>query len=509
MRQIRQMLRLHHELGLSARQIGRSLGLNHKTVLILLYKAQAAGLSWPLPEGLTDAELEARLYPPPHGPRIRPEPDFAWVHKELRRKGVTRQLLWVEYRKEHPDGLGYSEFCARYRRYTRDMNVTLRKVHRAGEELFVDYAGLTLAYRDREKGKEVPVQIFVATLGASGYTYCEATASQKVEDFIASHVRAFNYFGGLPKILVPDHLKSAVHKPDRYDPDLSRAYAEMGEYYGLAIVPARPHRPKDKGSVEKAVQDVERQVLAPLRHTLFFSLSAINEAMKPLLEAFNRRPFQKIEGSRRSLYEALDRPALRPLPPVPFELARWKRAQVGPDYHVYVDGRYFSVPYTLCGEKVDIRVTRQRVEVFYRGERVAHHLRQGRGTYTTLEDHMPPHHKAYAEQAQWTPERLVRWAKKVGPSTAALVAATLDHAPLPQQAFRSCLGILRLARQYPVDQVEAAAARALSLGLYGTRGLKAALSALPPEEPPDPAASACLRTHPNVRGPEYYRGVEG
>jgi transposase len=511
MRRVREVLRLHHEFGLSTRTIARSVGVSPRTVQLLLSKAQVARVGWPIPDTMTDSELETLLYPEPIPSRVRrPEPDVAAIHQELRRKGVTLQLLWLEYVDKHPDGLGYSQFCSRYRAFARTLGPTMRQVHRAGEKMFVDYSGVTVPYFDRQSGEEREADVFVATLGASGYIYAEATAGQSTADFISSHVRAFAHYGGLVRIVVPDNLKAAVIKPDRHEPELNQTYAEMARHYGIAIVPARVRRPRDKASVENGVQQVERWVLAPLRKATFFSLSDINIAMRPLLDSLNNRSFQQVEGSRRSLYEALDRPALRPLPTEPFVLSSWRKTRVGVDYHVQVDSRFYSVPFSLARQEVDVRATERVVEVYHDGQRVASHLRLGRSDqrrFATDPGHMPPAHRARVEEGEWTPSRLVRWAEKIGPSTRDLVEKILGRDDVPEHGFRSCMGILALSRHHSAERMEATAAHALRVGVLNAKGVRLILNqgmdrvnAAAGEQP-----VGGVGRHKNVRGAEYYR----
>lgn len=506
MRKNKEILRLKHEAGLSTRQIARSLSLSHSTVGDLLRRAEAAGLSWPLPEGMDDATLQTLLYPGnPQPVRSRPEPDMAWIHRELRRKGVTLQLLWAEYKQAHPDGYQYSQFCQRYHRWRDALDVVLRQTYRAGEKLFVDFAGQTVPVVDPATGEMRQAQIFIATLGASNYTYAEALWSQELGHWIGAHCRAFEFFGGVPAILVPDNLKAGVARASRYEPDVNPTYAEMAAHYGTVVIPARPRHPRDKAKVEVAVQIVERWILAALRHRQFFSLAELNQAIAELLEALNNRPFQKLEGCRRSLFESLDRPALRPLPPQRYEFAEWKKARANIDYHIQVDHNYYSVPYQLVHVELDVRLTGGTVEVFHGGKRVASHARvYGKGQYVTDLQHRPAAHRRHLE---WSPSRLIRWAESIGPHTAQLVQAVLDARPHPEQGYRSCLGILRLGKRFTPERLEAAAKRAVTVGAASYRSvqsiLQQGLDRLP--LPSDQDSPPALPAHANVRGPEYYR----
>jgi transposase len=505
MRKIREYLRLRLEGGLSHRQIAASLQVSRSSVGEYERRFAASGLTWPLPEALSDRELERRLFPPP--PAVpadtRVVADWAAVHQELRRPGVTLMLLWEEYRAAHPEGFGYSWFCKRYEAWSGSLDVVMRQTHRAGEKLFVDYAGHTVEVVDSASGEIRTAQIFVAVLGASNYTYAEATWSQGLADWIGSHVRAFAYFDGAPAILVPDNLRSGVSQAHRYEPDLNPTYLELANHYGVAVVPARVRKPRDKAKAETGVQLVERWILAALRHQSFFSLSALNTAIATLLERLNQRPFKKLPGSRRTAFETIDRPALRPLPLTPYVYATWKRVRVNIDYHVEVDGHYYSVPYTLVKQALDVRLTEHTVECFHQRQRIASHVRSPlKGRHTTVAEHMP---KAHREFAEWTPERLVRWAEKTGPATAGVIGHILANRPHPQQGFRSCLGILRLGERYGHDRLEAACARALRLNACRYKSIESILQrgldrqALPEQQSLDlPAA------HDHLRGPGYF-----
>ncbi len=506
MRNIREVLRLRWECGLSERSVAASCSLARSTVAKYVRRAQEAGLSWPLPEGMTDEELERRAFPSSElsGTGARFVPEWAEVRRQLSRKGVTLQLVWEEYREAHPDGLGYTQFCVRYRAWRETLDLPMRQEHKAGERMFVDYCGQTMPVTDPKTGEVRPAQIFVAALGASNYTYAEASWTQQLPEWIMAHVRAFSFYGGVPALVVSDNLKAGVTTPHRYEPEVNRTYENLAEHYGCALLPARVRKPKDKAKVEKAVQDVERRVLAPLRNRTFFSLRELNEAIEWRVIQYNERPFQKLEGSRRSLFEELDRPALRPLPAEPYEYAEWKKARVNIDYHVTVEGNFYSVPYQLVNQGIEIRLTATGVECFHRHKRVASHLRlPRRGQYATLPAHMPKSHREYA---QWTPERLVQWAGKTGPQTVAVVECILRSRPHPQQGFRACLGLMRLGKEYGPERLEAACARALatktatfkSIESMLKRGLdQRPLPKKPPENPPV--------EHDNIRGPEYYR----
>ena len=505
MRKIREALRLCLAEGLSPRQAGMATGLPRSTVRRYVVRAVEVGLGWPLPPELDDRALEERLYgraaPPPTDER--PVPDWALVHHELRRKSVTLQLLWTEYRAGYPDGFGYTWFTERYRAYAGRLDLVLRHDHRAGEKAFIDFAGQTIPITDPATGEIWQAQLFVAVLGASNHTYAEALASQELPHWLGAHVRAFESWAGAPAILVPDNLRAGVTKAHRYEPILNPSYAELAAHYGCAVIPARPYKPRDKAKAEQGVLLAERWVLAALRNRTFFSLAEANRAIAERVAWLNARPFKKLEGSRMSLFAELDRPALRPLPPTPYEYATWKAAKVSIDYHVEVGRHYYSVPYGLVGERVDVRASARTVEVFARGRRVASHLRSSAvGRHTTETAHMPESHRRYLE---WSPSRLVAWGEQTGPATGALVAAILRSRPHPEQGFRSCLGIFRLGRRHGEARLEAACARALAAGALSYRSvdsiLKGGLERAPMPEPPPVRAT---RTHANVRGPAAY-----
>jgi transposase len=469
-------------------------------------RAEDTGLAWPLPEELDEAALERLLFPlpPSMSKEVRPAPDWSEVHRQLKRKGVTLALLWQEYKTLYPEGYQYSAFCEHYRAWEGTLDLVMRQTHRAGEKLFVDYAGQTVPVVDRISGEIQPAQVFVAVLGASNYTDAEATWTPALPDWIGSHVRALTYFGAIPECLVPDNLKSGVSAAHRYEPELNPTYAEMAAHYSLAVLPARAAKPRDKAKVEVGVQIVERWILARLRHHTFFSLPEINAAMRALLEDLNRRPFKRLPGSRLSLFEQLDRPAMRPLPPEPYVFAEGKKARVHIDYHMQVDGHYYSVPYQLVKQALDVRLSANTVEVFHQGRRVASHPRSHqKGRHTTTAEHMPQAHQAYA---QWTPQRLIHWAEQTGPATAQVVATLLASRPHAQQGFRSCLGIMRLGKTYGDDRLEAACRRALAIQAPSYKSIESILKHRLDQAPlptPAPAAPPTL-PHPNVRGADYF-----
>jgi transposase len=507
MRKIRDVLRLHAGQ-LSRRRIAVSLDLGRTAVGDTIKRASRAGLSWPLPTGLSDEDLERRLFPPPVSTfrNRRPPPDWPVLHLELKRPGVTLSLLWEEYRAVHPDGYGHSRFNDLYRAWKGKLKPTMRQAHVAGEKMFVDYAGTTAEVIDPLTGEIHAVQVFVATLGASSYSYAEATWTQSLADWIGAHTRAFAYFGGVPAQVVPDNLKSGVVKACLYDPEINRTYADMARHYATAIVPARPRKPRDKAKVEVAVQVVERWVLARLRKRRFFSLAELNQAMAELLQDLNARVTRHLGASRRQLFEELDQPALKPLPAAPYEYAEWKERKAGLDYHVEVAKHYYSVPHALAKEKLWARITDRTVEVFHKGKRVAAHLRaSGNRRHTTTPEHMPSSHRRHAG---WTHERICNQASATGPNTAALVAIILKSRPHPEQGFRSCIGILRLAKTHGSDRLEAACERALEIGAHSYSSLNSILKNNLDRRSSKRATARDTESpaidHANIRGSRYF-----
>jgi transposase len=472
MRKAREILRLRHEVGLGVREIARSVCTSHSTVVKYLKRAEAAGLSWPLPEAIDEERLLRAQ--PPRAIR-RPLPDMAQMHKELRKprrkKGVTIRLLWEEYRAENPDGYGYTQFCEHYRRFRGRVDPVLRQPYKAGEKLFVDWAGETIPLVGPAAAKARVAYLFVATMGASNYTYAEAFECTQLPMWIEAHIRAWEFFGGVTEITVPDNPKTSVIKPCRYEPGLNRTYEDLASHYGTVIIPARTGAAQDKAKVEKGVQEAERRILAVLRHQTFFSLGELNAAIRTALDIMNRRPFQKMPGCRKEMFEELDRPALKPLPPFRYELAQWRIAKANIDYHVQIDWHCYSVPYALANQEVEVRQTVRTVEIFHRGKRIALHARsQRRGGYTTDPAHRP---KAHQRHLEWTPSRLVNWAgRDVGPACARAVARLLESKPHPEQGYRACLGIIRLRRQYKAQRLESACRRAVELDVCSYRSIR-------------------------------------
>jgi transposase len=507
MRKTRELLRLHYELKLGQRQIARSVQISQSTVHDYLARFAQSGLSWPLPEGVGEAELEAAMFPaeptaePVSGQRTMP--DFVHIHKELQQhKHTTLELLWEEYRAAHPDGYRYSRFCHYYQQWKQQRDLVMRQEHHPGEKLFVDWAGATIPVHDPETGAVSQAPLFVAVLGTSNYTYAEATRSQELEPWISAHVRAFEFIGGCPKLVVPDNAKTGVTRACRYDPDLNPTYQEMALHYGVGVVPARPYKPRDKAKVEVGVQIAQRWIVAALRHRKFFSLHELNLAIRELLDKLNRRPFQKRAGSRDSLFVELDQPALRPLPAERFDMSAWRQAKVNIDYHIQFDDSFYSVPYTLTGKTVEVRATASTIEIFHRGERVASHVRAHKPYQaSTLPEHRPRSHQAHLE---WPPSRIVEWAATIGPHTAQVVEKILAAFPHPEMGYRSCLGIIRLSQRYSPSRMEAAAQRALATGAIRYKSIDSILRRSLDQQPLAEATAERPTTHDNIRGAEYF-----
>lgn len=511
MRKVREILRLKWDCRVSDRDVAKSCGVARSTVSDCVHRASAAGLSWPLRPDLDDGSLEALLYPPHPGARERVLPDFPHMHREMSRRGVTLQLLWLEYRQQHGEAAyQYSQYTVLYRQWEQKLDVVMRQSHRAGEKTFIDFAGQTLEITDAKTGEIKPAQVFVATLGASTYTYAEALADQTVGSWIDAHVNAFAYFGGVTAVLVPDNLKAGVNKACFYEPEENPAYSELAGHYATAVIPARVRKPRDKSKVENGVLQIERWVLAPLRNHKFFSLHEANVAIRERLEWLNNRPLTNMAGAtRRSLYEQIDRPALKPLPADRFTISHWKcNVGVNIDYHVQFDRFYYSVPFQLVHQRVDIKSTSETVECLYKGKRVALHKRRldGHEKYVTDPAHRPKSHQRHAE---WSPSRLIAWGSTHGPATSEVVASIIKARPHPEQGYRSCLGLMRLARRYDSKRLEAACARACALKTFSYKSIESMLRTGMDKVPiQQPSAVSVLPKHRNIRGAAYYNKEE-
>jgi transposase len=504
MRKISEVLRQRYEIKQSYRDIARSLNISTSTVADYLARSKTAGLTWPLPAEMTEQKLYDLLFLPVKATKAeRSYPDWEQVHHELHKKGMTLRLLWREYRDQHPIGLGYSQFCSYYQRYVKTITPVMRQVHKAGEKSFVDYAGMKMPWFNPATGEIFEAEIFVGCLGASQYIYAEATATQQLPDWIQSHIHMFEYFGGVSVVLVPDNLKSGVTKAHRYDPDINANYQHLGEYYGVAIVPARAGQPKDKAKVENAVGIVERQILAPLRHHTFTSIADINAAIHQRLKEINNKPFQKMKTSRRELFELIDKPALRPLPAHRYQYAEWKHAKIHIDYHFVYDDHFYSVPHRYIHQAVEIRATSKSIECFHKNQRIAAHARSyKRYGFTTLAEHMP---KAHEEQSKYSLSHIKSWAKKTGEHTVAFIEHMLASRPLPEQAYRSCYGLLRLGNRYGNDRLDIACAKALIIRATRYQQVELILKNNLEETPLHNTSTVPLSAHDNIRGANYYK----
>jgi transposase len=506
MRKIKEVLRLKWKHGCSNRQIAESCNISRSTVRGYLRRAEAADLSWPIDPELDDAALESLLFPiqPIVPSSHRQMPPMEYLFHESKKKGVTLQLLWFEYKQGNPDGYQYSQFCHLYRQSVKQLDVTLRQQYRAGEKLFLDYAGQTVPIIDPKTGEIHKAQIFIATLGASNYTFAEATAGESLPCWINAHIHAFEYFHGVAGITVPDNLKAGVTNPCRYEPDINPTYQDLAEHYGTTVIPTRPGKPRDKAKVESAVLVAERWILAALRNHTFFSLAELNKAIHEKLSEYNNRKFQKLNTTRKKLFETLDKPALKPLPARPYQYAEWKKARVNIDYHIEIDRHYYSVPYQLVREQVDVRITSTTVEVLFKNKRLASHKRSyQQGGFTTLMEHMPKSHQRYLH---WTPSRIIRWAGKNGPMTQELITQIINSRPHPEQGFRSCLGIMRLIKSYSPERLEKACARALHIKAYAYKNVESILKKGLDQQPLvfEQNEKTLPLFHNNIRGKHYY-----
>lgn len=515
MRKTREILRLRFDCGYSHEVIAKSIGIGSTTVGDCLNRVKKANLSWPLPDDFTDEQLEILLYPSTQGPLTKTnteekqgEIDWGHIHKELKRKSVTLMLLWKEYKTTRPQGLGYSQFCKLYGEWGQHLDVWMRQVHKAGEKLFVDYAGQTMPVVVNNKTGEIrEAQIFVATLGASSFTYTEATWTQTLPDWINSHVHTFEFLEGCPELVISDNLRSGVKKSHLYEPDINPTYQDMAIHYGVVIMPTRVRSPKDKSKVENGVLQVERSILAALRNRTFFSLYELNQALNSFLKDLNNRPFQKLQGSRLSQFLEIEKPALKPLPATRYEYAQWKKVKAGFNYHIEIESHHYSIPFVLVNRELHVRYNIRTIEVFHQSKRVASHVRSYvTHGYTTETAHMPKKHQKHLE---WTPERIASWAKTIGLSTEKLVEAIMNSRPHPQQGFRSCLGVLRLAKAYGTERLEAACKRALAIGTYNFKSVESILkknlekSTLPTSST-SPNETTIPDAHENIRGKAYF-----
>lgn len=508
MRNIREILRLAHSVPkIGNRRIARAARVSPSTVSDVTLRFQASGLAWPLPEELSDDGLERALYA---SKRVgvatnKVTPDWNQVYRELQKRDITLALLWSEYKERNGDhGYEYSRYCELYSEWRGRLNLSMRQVHKYGEKCFVDFAGGTVPIADNRTGEILfNAQIFVGVLGASNYTFAEALPAQDVQSWIKGHVKMVEFFGGVPDIIVPDNLKAGVKSPDFYDPEINPTYQEWAQHYGVAVVPARIRKPKDKAKVEVAVQLVQRWILAALRNRTFYSLDELNEAIAELLDRLNRRPFKKMPGSREELFRSRERGELRALPSTPYDLGIWSRAVRVPfDYHVKADERLYSVPYRLADQKVEIRLSANLVEIFHSGQRVASHKRAyGVGPPITQPEHMPSHHRAYAD---WTPDRVTAWAAEIGEPVAEFCKQLMARKAHPEQGFRNCLGVIQLSKNHGTDALVNACKKAIRLRSFSYSTVKNLLTNNLQSRPESAVLNTPEPAHENVRGAAYY-----
>lgn len=505
MRKLKEILRLKYGSGLSHRQIGRSLVISPSVVSRYANRAAQLGIKqWPLPPEWDDAALHRAFLQTQVKMKKHTLPDWPQVHKELRNKIVTLQLLWDEYGERNPGGFySYNHYCRLYREWSKTATPSMRQVHKAGEKLFVDYCGPTVDIIDPDTGEIRTAQVFVAVLGASSYTWAEATWSQQLEDWVMSHARCFQFLGGVPELIVPDNLKSASSQACKYDPDINPTYQQMLEHYQVAVMPARPRKPKDKAKAEVGVQVVERWIMARLRHETFYSLASINHRIRELLEILNNKVMQKMDCSRSDLFNQLDKPELKALPSSNYSYTLVKKVRVHADYHVEIGGHYYSVPCALLGVQLEAWISGELVRLFNKGLEVATHPRHRNYGYSTREEHMP---EAHRQHATWTPERLLEWAARVGSETRDYVLHILNSRPHPEQSYRFCLGLLNLHKKYSKARLNAACDRALKTQVWRLAGIKSILEKGLDKQPLPETKPDLLSTleHENVRGSKYY-----
>lgn len=500
MRKIKDVLRLKLDAKLSHEQIAVALGISKGVVTKYVGLAAAAGLDWATISALEETALEQRLLVRSERTSAYVAPDYGRIHQEMRRKGVTLLLLWEEYQAEYADRQTwrYTQFCEHYRLFAKQLKRSMRQIHRAGEKLFIDFAGPTIGLTDGSRA-----HVFVAAMGASSYTFACATPRETMIDWIESTVKALQFYGGVTQLIVPDNARSMIADPNRYEPRANDTVQDFARHYGTSVLPARPYHPQDKGKVESAIQIVERWIMARLRHQQFATVLAVNSAIAPLLKHLNDRPFQKLPGCRASAFAALDAPALLPLPVQRYEIAYFKTVKAHIDYHVEVDGHRYSVPHALVGQVLEARITTGAVEILHRAQRVASHLRNSRrGGFSTVTEHMPAAHRAHME---WTPQRLIHWGQSIGPATAVAVTRLLEQHKHPEHGYRACLGLLSLAKRYGKPRLEAGCTVALQIGACQYRHVHDILTNNRDQNSHSTTGDWVSPDHANVRGPNYYQ----
>lgn len=514
MRNIRELFRLRLELGLSQRRVAKILGCGRSTLYEYEKKVLSAGIKeFQQIKNLSDEQLlnllglKSDLSLHPQSKRERPLPDWSEIHREMSKKHVTLRLLWTEYKQNHPEGYQYTQFCELYKRWSGRLSVSMRQEYKAGEKVFVDYAGSCLEVIDPQTGEVLKAQVFVGVLGRSSFMYVEATWTQGLSDWLMSHRRMFEFFSGVPRIVVPDNLKSGVTRANRYEAVVNRSYEQLCEYYGCCVIPARVGKPRDKAKAESGVLLASRWILASLRGRRFFSLYEANEAIGGCLEKINTRKMRHFGKSRRELFEQIDRPALGRLPIRPYELAFWKKATVNIDHHIVFEDHFYSVPFHLVRRSVEIRATDRLIEVFFRNTRVASHTRSfSKGGYSTQISHRPSSHQKHLE---WTPQRIIHWGKQKGKNTGVFIKLLIESKKHPEQAYRSALGVIRLAEKYGEERLDLACEKAMGIGAlkYQTvkNILKNKMETAHVKKTQQPKQQGFLNSNINVRGKDYYQ----
>jgi len=501
MKKLQEVARLYLELRLGVRPIARACNISTSTASVYVEKLRELNVPYHEIEEMGEDALFDLLFPKEEKTSSKPLPDFAYLARELAKKGVTLQLLYEEYKKENPDGYERTRFYHLYHVWSRKAEPVMRFTHKAGEKMFVDFSGDKPVYQD-PAGRTVEAELFVSVLGASSYIFAHATAGQTVESFVDCNMRAFEYYGGCPACLIPDNMKAAVTHACYYDPEINRTLASMARHYNIAVIPTRTAKPKDKAKVENAVLQAQRRIIAVLRNRTFFGLDELNNAIAEEVKKLNERPMAGIEKSRYDLFTEIEKPALKALPEERFAIASWKKAKVHIDYHVAIEKTYYSVPYTLIGQSVDIRCTPSIIEIYHKSKRVASHMRSNKpGAFVTENLHMPNEHRQYLE---WTPERIKLWGEKIGPHTKSLMEAIMERRTHPEHGFRSCLGLIRLSRTYSPERLEKACKRALEIEAYNYRSVKSLL-AMKLEETVVEISERAIPFHANIRGGDYYR----
>ena len=502
MSRVKEILKMKHEMGMTIREIGTACGCGKSTVSDILTRAEKGGIEWP--NELNERQLMQRLYPPEESQKLAAEPDVEHIFQEMKKKNVTLLLLWEEYKAQHPGGLMYTQFCERYREFKKANNLVLRKEHKAGQEVETDWAGSTIPYVDRNIGEEKEAYVFVAVLPASAYPFAYAYSNMKTPSWIDAHVRAYTHFTGVPRFTICDNTKTAVTKTDIYDPILNKSYYDMAEHFNTIIMPARSYKPRDKGAGENAVQNVSRRVIAALRNQQFFSVNEVNDAIEKELDNLINRKFKKIEGTRLTAFENIDKPCLQPLPLQKYEYAEFKEMKVPFDYHIEWGGFFYSISYTYVGQNCTVRATMDTIEAFIDNERVCAHARNFNKNkrYTTLPEHMPESHKAVAG---WSNERFIAWAGKIGPNTAAFISNVLGSREHAVQSYKACMGIMRLGKKYPSGTMEAACRKAIDSNVYSYRYFEMIVKQVAQADNAKENIEPPTRQS-NIRGREAYEG---